>query len=107
MTVLMTARFDVDPARVEAIAKANPERLQAIVQRAKNSGVIAHRFYGRDNGVFIVDQWPDEESFRRFFTTSPEITQMMVEAGVTADPEVTFYRALDVDDVVEPATTRH
>lgn len=105
MTVLVTARFAIDPDRLEAVARANAERMRQIVQRARENGLISHRFYGNDDGVLVVDHWPDEESFRTFFAGTPEIGELMSEAGMTTEPQVSFHRPLAVDDVVEAATT--
>lgn len=105
MTVLMTARFAIDANRLEDAARGNTERMARIVQRAKEHGLISHRFYGDANCVFVVDQWPDEDSFRTFFAATPEIGEMMAEAGATGDPEINVYRPLDVDDVVEASAT--
>ena len=32
--------------------------------RAKDGGVTAHRFYGADRPILVVDDWPDPESDR-------------------------------------------
>lgn len=105
MTVLMTAKFAIDPAKLEQVAQKNAETLRRIVQRAKDHGLISHRFYGNEDGVLVVDHWPDEESFRTFFAATPDIGDLMREAGATGEPQVSFYRLLAVDDVVEPATS--
>jgi hypothetical protein len=46
----------------------------------------------------VVDEWPDSESFRRFFNDSPDIGEMMAEAGVTSEPAPVFWRELDTPD---------
>jgi hypothetical protein len=49
----------------------------------------------------VVDEWPDPDSFQRFFTEArSEIEPLMREAGMTSDPEVTFWRKLDTHDEV-------
>lgn len=105
MTVLVTARFAIDPERLEAAARDNVESLQRIIARAREHGLISHRFYGNDDAVLVVDQWPDEQSFRTFFAASPDIAELMREAGATGEPQISYYRPLAVDDVVEPAAT--
>ena len=102
MTVLMTARFAIDANRLEAVAKANSDSLRRIVQSAREHGLISHRFYGSDDAVLVVDHWPDEASFRAFYAATPDIGKLMTEAG--AEPQISFYRPLAVDDVVEAAT---
>jgi len=65
-------------------------------------GVIAHRFYGSDDGqIMVIDEWPDEQSFQTFFQEQQEpIGSMMQEAGVTSEPQVRFWRKLDTHDEI-------
>ena len=62
--------------------------------------MTSHRFYGSSDGqILVVDEWPDAESFQSFFEhMSSEIGPMMQEAGVTEQPEVTFWRKLATND---------
>lgn len=100
MTVLMTARFDIDAHRLETVAHENVDTLRRVAHRAQEHGLISHRFCGNDDGVLVVDLWPDEASFQSFYDASPEIGELMAKAGATSEPQVTFYRTLDIDDVV-------
>ena len=95
VAVLMTMRIKADAAKVEALDKAT---MLAIVDKAKEHGVISHHFYGTGDEVLVVDEWPDEASFRAFFESAPEIQKVMGEAGVTSEPEITCWRHLDVGD---------
>jgi heme-degrading monooxygenase HmoA len=74
--------------------------LRAISERAKEHGAIHHRFYANTEGnaILVVDEWPDAESFQRFFESSPDIGEMMGEAGVTGEPHPEFWRELDTED---------
>ena len=105
MTVLVTARFAIDADRLETVARESSDSLHRIISSARDHGLVSHRFYGNDEGVLVVDHWPDEESFRRFFAETPEIGELMAKAGATAEPQISFYRPLAVDDVVEPTAT--
>jgi quinol monooxygenase YgiN len=99
MSVIVTLRANGDPAKLEEHAKANPDAMQGILERAKEHGVIAHRFYGADDRIMVIDEWPDPESFQAFFEQSrSEIQPMMDDAGVTEQPEVTFWHKLDTRD---------
>jgi heme-degrading monooxygenase HmoA len=101
MAVLMVLKAQGDPAELERTAAANPGRLVTIVDRAKANGVISHRFYGNDGGtIMVIDEWETEDGFHKFFEASPEIGEMMAEVGVTAPPEITFYRELETNDRV-------
>jgi hypothetical protein len=101
MSVIMTFRAAGDPDELERRAAANPEAMRSIADRAKEHGLIAHRFYGADGQIMVVDEWPDAESFQRFFEQMrPEIEPMMAAVGVTGEPEITFWRKLDTNDEV-------
>jgi hypothetical protein len=100
MSVLMTLRVNGDPKEVERRVANNPEGISSILEQAKAHGLIAHRFYGSDDGqLLVIDEWPDAESFQRFFeSTSDEIGPMMQEVGATQEPEIRFWRKLDTND---------
>jgi hypothetical protein len=96
VSVLMTLRVQGDPKAIEA---AEAETLTTITDRARKHGLISHHFFGTDTEILVVDEWPDEESFRSFFEeASPDIMEMMDRAGVTTRPEPEFWRHLDVKD---------
>jgi len=49
----------------------------------------------------LVHQWPDRESFQAFMEQAqPDIGPVMEAGGVTSQPSVTFWRALDTRDAV-------
>jgi len=97
VSVLMTLRVAGDPKAVEAV---DQDVLKTVVDRAKEHGLISHHFFGSDNEVLVVDEWPDEASFQAFFDASPEIGEIMAAAGVTAPPTIEFWRPLDVGDSI-------
>ncbi|MGH2878093.1 MAG: hypothetical protein ACRDK4_00570 [Solirubrobacteraceae bacterium] len=99
MSVMMGMVIEADPARFEQAAKDNKELVDSIAARAKQAGALSHRFYAGDGEVLVVDEWPDEASFRGFFESSgPDIGKLMGDAGVTAQPTPRFWRALDTSD---------
>jgi hypothetical protein len=97
MSVLVTLRVQGDATKLE---QEDPELMRGIVERAKECGVISHRFWGSDQELLVVDEWPDEGSFQKFFASSPDIAGMMERAGVKTEPEVRFWRKLDTGDDV-------
>jgi hypothetical protein len=97
VSVLMTLRVSGDSKGIEATPQ---ETLDTIIARAKENGLIAHRFWGNGSEIFVVDEWQDQGSFQKFFDSSPEIPEMMRAAGVTSEPTVEFWSPLDVDDRV-------
>ena len=102
MSVIMTMQLRADPDRLEAYAAENAATMQALADKAKSYGVIAHRFYGTADGqVMVVDEWPDAESFERFFTEmGPQIGPMMEAVGVTDEPSPMFWHKLETHDDV-------
>ena len=102
MSVIMTLRTSGDPKKMEEIANSDPEMIRGIAEDAKRNGLIAHRFYGSDDGqIMVVDEWPDPESFQRFFAANADkIQPMMAQVGAVGEPEVTFWRKLDTKDDV-------
>jgi hypothetical protein len=101
MSVIMGLRISVDPDKFLEAANSNPDRLTKISEQAKQHGAIHHAFYANEAGgdVLVVDEWPDAESFQRFFQEMGEpIGQMMQEAGVTSEPRPEFWRELDTPD---------
>jgi hypothetical protein len=100
MSVIMTLRVPGDPKAVERMAQEDPERMQRITGLAKSHGLIAHRFYGSENQLLVIDEWPDAESFRRFFAEAEADVGPMMQAAATGEPEITFWTKLETGDDV-------
>jgi quinol monooxygenase YgiN len=96
----MTLRFAGDPDKLEQLAAENADVLQGISDRAQARGVIAHRFYGTDGQIMVVDEWPDAESFQQFYAAEEAtIGPLMAQLGA-GEPEMTFWRKLETGDEV-------
>ena len=100
MSVIMTLRVSGDPGKFEQLAGENQDMIRGISQRAKDQGLIAHRFYGSEGQIMVVDEWPDAESFHRFFAAEQETIGPMMAQVATGEPEITFWRKLDTGDEV-------
>jgi hypothetical protein len=101
MSVIMTLWVQGDPDKLEQLAGRDPDGMRAIAERAKGHGLIAHRFYGSEGQIMVVDEWPDAESFQRFFEElRPEIEPMFEEVGAQGEPQIRFWRKLDTHDEV-------
>ena len=98
MSVIMTLVAPGDPAAIEQIAKDDPDRFARIVDHARSCGLIAHRFYGSEGKCMVVDEWPDEASFRKFFSEMESEIGPMMQAALTGEPEITFWTKLDTGD---------
>jgi heme-degrading monooxygenase HmoA len=101
MSVIVTIWIQGDPEKVEQYAADNQEAMRSIVERAKAEGLIAHRFYGSEGQAMVIDEWPDAESFQRFFASAQDdIAPIMQAAGVQNEPAVNFWRKLETHDEV-------
>jgi hypothetical protein len=98
----MTLRVKGDARKLEQLAAENPDKLPAISERAKEHGLIAHRFYATDDGwIMVIDEWPDAASFQRFYESERgEIEPAMQEIGVTTEPEIQFWNKVETNDEV-------
>ena len=86
---------------MERYAAEHPDEMQAVIQLAQQHGVIAHRFYGAEGQIMVVDEWPDPASFQQFFESErANIEPIMAASGMTGEPEVTFWRKLETGDDV-------
>jgi heme-degrading monooxygenase HmoA len=100
MSVIMTLRVKGDAAKLERLASENGETLRGISERGKAAGVIAHRFYGSGDEIMVVDEWPDAESFQRFFESEQEHIGPLMQEVATGQPAITFWRKLETGDEV-------
>jgi hypothetical protein len=100
MSVVMGMRLSVDPGRFDEVVNGNRDRMMAIAERGKQAGAIHHRFYANEAGgeILIVDEWPDADTFKRFFDDATDIGELMQAAGVTERPTPEFWRELDTPD---------
>jgi hypothetical protein len=101
MSTLMTFWVQGDPDELERLAGEDPDAIRAIADAAKAHGMIAHRFYGTDGQIMVIDEWPDRESFERFFESQrSKIEPMMQAVGATGEPGINFWRELQTHDAV-------
>ena len=102
MSVIVTLWMHGNPQQLEEHAAANEGAMREITDAAKEHGVLAHRFYGSDDGqLMVVDEWPDQQSFQAFFEgTRDQIGPLMQAAGVDSEPQVRFWRKLDTRDEI-------
>jgi hypothetical protein len=100
MSVIMTMWIQGDPGELERLAGENPDAIRSISKRAEGHGLLAHRFYGSEGQIMVVDEWPDAESFQRFFEQErPRIESLMQEVA-TGEPEIVFWTKLETGDEV-------
>ena len=100
MSVILTLRVSGDPEKLEQLVAEQPDLVSAITERAKGHGLIAHRFYGGDGQIMVVDEWPDPDSFQRFFEAESGAIGPLMAQIATSEPEITFWRKLETHDEV-------
>ena len=100
MSVLLTFRVSGDPDKLEQLAGEKGDVLRAITERAKEHGLISHRFYGADGQIMVLDEWPDPESFQTFFESQRSEIEPMMQQVASGEPEITFWRKLETGDEV-------
>lgn len=99
MSVFMMLQVEGDAGRLTE-AMQDRARWEAINTRAQALGAIHHRFLASADGttIAVFDEWESEEGFQEFFQASPEIPELMREAGVTTEPRVAFWHPVDTPD---------
>jgi heme-degrading monooxygenase HmoA len=100
MSVFMLLQVSGDAKRLQEVMAGSSDRWQAINARAKENGAIHHRFLTSSDGstVAVFDEWESEDGFHKFFNSSPEIPELMAEAGVTSQPQLSFWHPVDSPD---------
>jgi hypothetical protein len=46
----------------------------------------------------VIDEWPDAESFQKFFAGQADIPKVMAAGGIQGQPEITVMRKMDMPD---------
>jgi hypothetical protein len=100
MSVFMTMIVKGDPSGLERYAAENVDAMAAVRDHAVEHGLIAHRFFGGDGQIIVIDEWPDAESFHRFFDAEAATIGPMMAAVGAGEPEITFWRKLETGDEV-------
>jgi heme-degrading monooxygenase HmoA len=101
MSVFMTLKIPGNAQAMEQYAKAHPQQMAEVLDAAKRHGLIAHRFYGTQdgNGVLVLDEWPDRQSFEAFFSEQESAIRPMLESThATGQPEPAFWEELATGD---------
>jgi quinol monooxygenase YgiN len=98
MSVIVIGHITVDPAAVERLFRERAADFEAVAADSRTHGAISHRWGFGDGQVLIVDEWPDADSFQKFFDNQQMIPTLMQAAGVTAPPSFEFFEAKDSPD---------
>jgi hypothetical protein len=85
--------------RGERYAAEHPDEMQGIFEHAVQHGLIAHRLYGSDGKIMIIDEWPDAQSVQEFFApVEAQIWPMMAAARISSEPRPVFWSKLETQD---------
>jgi hypothetical protein len=100
MSVIVTVKFDVPATEIERVARdQHGETMLRIAEAGRQQGAMHHQFVeDADGRALVIDEWPDLDSFQRFFGGRDDIKQVMADAGVVTEPTVTVHRVLDMPD---------
>ena len=98
MSVAVIARLQVDPNALVELFTTKKDVFEGVAKIAKQAGVLHHQFLLGDGEVLILDEWPDAESFQRFFSSNTDVAALMADAGVQGPPEISVYATTDSPD---------
>jgi len=98
MSVLVIGRMTVDPANVAKLWVDRKADFERVAANAKAAGALHHRWGFGDSVVLIVDEWPDAESFQKFFQSETIIPELMQAGGVQGAPEFEIVEAREAPD---------
>jgi hypothetical protein len=97
VSVFVIARFTVaDLGKTQEWAKANGNVAEDITAYGKSLGQIGHRMLTDGKDLVVIDEWPDADTFNKFFAGAPRMGEFLSGAGIVGEPEVTILDAVDV-----------
>lgn len=97
MSVFVIARFTVaDLGKALEWGKASGDVAEDITAYAKSLGQIGHRMLTDGKDLVVIDEWPDADTFNKFFAGAARMGEFLSGVGVVGEPEVTMLDAVDV-----------
>ena len=97
MSVTVIARFSVsDVGKAAQWAKANPEIPEDITAYGKSLGQTGHKMLTDGKDLVVIDEWPDGDTFNRFFAGATKMGEFLTGAGIVGEPDITILDALEV-----------
>src|SRR2546427_12842290 len=89
MSVTIIARFTTpDLGRARQALASNAAVLEEVSARAKTLGARHHRFVESGGELLVIDEWDSAEAFQGFFTSDPQVPQIVEAAGIIGQPRV-------------------
>ena len=97
VSVFVIARCKVaDLGKALEWGKANGNVAEDITAYGKSLGQIGHRMLTDGKDLVVIDEWPDADTFNKFFAGAARMGEFLNGAGVVGEPEVTILDAVDV-----------
>jgi hypothetical protein len=98
VSVFTILRVKGNPDTLEQYANDNAEMMKQISTEGKAAGATRHAFAGGDGEILVIDEWPDADTFQKFFENQTEIPRLMREGGAQGAPQISVYRKLNTPD---------
>jgi hypothetical protein len=98
MSVIVIGRLAADPATMKKLWADRSADFVSVAAEAKAAGALHHRWALGEDNVVLVDEWPDAESFQKFFSSNTTIPALMQSGGVQGIPEFEIMEAADAPD---------
>jgi len=97
VSVFVIARVTVaDLGQALEWGKANGNVAEDITAYGKSLGQIGHRMLTDGKDLVAIDEWPDADTFNKFFAGAARMGEFLSGAGVVGEPEVTILDVVDV-----------
>ena len=97
MSVIVIVRCAVsDVGKAVEFARSNADIPDDITAYGKSLGQLGHRMLTDGKDLVVIDEWPDADTFNKFFAGAPRMGEFLSGAGIVGEPEVTILDAVDV-----------
>ena len=97
MSIFVIARFKVsDLDKALQWGKANGDIAEDITAYGKSLGQIGHRMLTDGRDMVVIDEWPDADTFNKFFAGAARMGEFLSGAGIVEEPELTMLDAVDI-----------
>jgi hypothetical protein len=98
MSVLITLKFPVSAEVVEKMVDVHRDTMMSIIEDGRRHGCLHHAFAAHPDGDWmVIDEWPDEQSFQRFYSGQEDIPKLVATVGA-GEPTVAVHRIIDTPD---------
>ena len=101
MSVVVTVRFPVaDVAKAVEGLHTNASFFEETTAKTKGAGIISHRFVTGNGELMVIDEWETADQFESFFAANPRIGEVMGWLGMTGEPTISIFQAIDAPGTV-------